>query len=224
MSKTLFVSSAKAKRTELRSWLSDGGAVIRWDIHEKSGTFIILLRKCTTPPARHTQTHTHIQSANHIRWKKQLKVRTWSESSVLRWFAVFFVFISGFSFSQITFSVCTVFVRVYSRDSHSSALLGLALCVRGCYWAECAVKRNVYIVLWSEFKFSISLKLFLSRFPLFLTRMASLVYFFAYKTQTHLAGIITRHCHMHHEFLCSVCYFFDYTNENGKKVGRYDEK
>ena len=28
------------------------------------------------------------------------------------------------------------------------------------------------------------------------------------KTQTHLAGIITRHKHMHHEFLCSVCYFF----------------
>lgn len=40
----------------------------------------------------------------------------------------------------------------------------------------------------------------------------------AYKTQTHLAGIITRHNHMHHEFLCSVCYFFDYSNENGKKV------
>lgn len=28
------------------------------------------------------------------------------------------------------------------------------------------------------------------------------------KTQTHLVGIITRHKHMHHEFLCSVCYFF----------------
>lgn len=84
-----------------------------------------------------------------------------------------------------------------------------------CRWVECVVKRNVYIVLRSEFKFSITtnhLSPFTPFRSLVVVNFLCVVYPYlcdslAYKTQTHLTGIITRHNHMHHAFRCTCLLF-----------------
>lgn len=75
------------------------------------------------------------------------------------WLFLLSLFLSNCNFGMHTMPLCScLYTNPYlSLYSALRALCAVCVCIRGaweCCWAKCAVKRNVYIVLRSEFKFS----------------------------------------------------------------------